>query len=66
MGKTSSAVKDRWNKKNYDTVLVRIPKGRKADLEEHTHAHGKTVNGLINALIRAELGLTEDEWKKKG
>jgi hypothetical protein len=29
MGKTSSVVKDRYNKKAYDSLLTRIPKGTK-------------------------------------
>ena len=34
MGKTSSAVKNRYNAKAYDQLPVRVPKGRKATVEE--------------------------------
>lgn len=49
--------------KAYDRVSVTIPKGRKAALEAYAKGKGESVNGLINALLRAELGLSEAEWK---
>ena len=50
---------------NYDELKVRIPKGRKIDVEAHAKSKGESVNGLINALLRADMGLSEDEWKEK-
>ena len=49
---------------NYDEVKIRIPKGRKADLEEKAQKMGVSVNGLINSVIRDLLEMTEDEWRK--
>ena len=63
MGKTSSASKDKWNAKAYDQFVIRIPKGRKADIEAQASRKGESVNGLINRLICAELGISPDEWK---
>lgn len=65
MGKTSNAVKDRWNAKAYDQTLIRLPKGRKADADALAEARGLSFNGLINELLRAELGLSEEEYKKR-
>ena len=48
MGKTSSAVKDRYNAKAYDEIKVRVDKGRKAEIKTHAEAHGQSVNGCIN------------------
>ena len=31
MSKPTSAVKDRWNKANYDQLNIRLPKGKKAE-----------------------------------
>lgn len=64
MGKTSSAVKNRYNAKVYDQLPIRIPKGRKQAVEAFARARGESVNGYVNGLIRADLGLSEDEWKE--
>lgn len=48
-----------------DEIKVRIPKGRKATVEALAAESGQSVNGLINELLRAAAGLTEDEWKGK-
>ena len=63
MGRTSTTVKDRWNKNNYDDVRIRLPKGRRATVEAFARAHGESVNGMVNRLVWAEMGLSEDEWK---
>ena len=36
----------------------------KADIEAHARKKGVSVNGLINALLRADMGMAEDEWKR--
>ena len=51
-------------KNNYDSFLVRVPKGRKATIEELAKEKGESVNGMINRLLREEAGLTEEDWKK--
>lgn len=48
-----------------DEIKVRIPKGRKATVEALAAEREQSVNGLINELLRAAAGLTEDEWKGK-
>jgi len=47
MGKTSSKVKDRYNAKAYDTILTRLPKGQKAQIQAHAEAQGESVNGFV-------------------
>ena len=54
---------DKYVKNNYDSFLVRVPKGRKATIEECAKAQGESVNGLLNRLLRELVGLTEEEWK---
>ena len=61
--KTSTAVKRRYNEKAYDRLAITIPKGRKTSVEAYAQSKGLSVNGLINALLRENLKLTEDEWK---
>lgn len=51
MGKTSSAVKDRYNAKAYDEIKVRVDKGRKPVIQAHAEAQGESVNGFINRAI---------------
>ena len=63
MGKTSSAVKNRYNAKAYDQVPIRVPKGRKADIEAYAKEQGESVNGLVNGFFREVLGLSEEDWK---
>lgn len=64
MGKTSSVVKDRYNAKAYDEIKLRVPKGRKAAVEAHAKQKGESVNGLVNSLLRADMALSESDWKK--
>ena len=49
---------------NYDRINLTLPKGRKATIEARANEKGESVNGYINGLIRADVGLQEDEWKK--
>ena len=65
MGKTSNTVKDRWNRQNYEEVKVRLPRGRKADITAHAQSKGLSVNGLVGKLLRADLNMTEEEWRRK-
>ena len=53
----------KYMKENYDSFLVRVPKGRKMDIEAHAQSKGLSVNGLVNALLREDMKRSEDEWK---
>ena len=55
---------DKYVKNNYDSFLVRVPKGRKATIEELAIEKDESVNGMINRLLREEAGMTEEDWKK--
>ena len=52
-----------YNEKAYDRLAITIPKGQKQAVEAHAQGKGQSVNGYVNGLIRADMGLTEDEWK---
>lgn len=41
----------RYEAKAYDKVLVRFPKGRKAEIQSHAEARGESVNGFIGRAI---------------
>ena len=57
MGKTSNAVKDRYNAKAYDDIRVRVPKGQKERIQAYAESRGETVNGFINRLIAEAMGV---------
>lgn len=50
-GKNSYESIKRYEDKAYDKVLVRMPKGRKAEIQSHAEAQGQSVNGFINSAI---------------
>lgn len=45
----------KYEAKVYDKVLVRLPKGRKAEIE----ATGESINGFINRAVDDRLGATK-------
>ena len=57
MGKTSNAVKDRYNAKAYDDIRLRVPKGEKERIQAFAESNGETVNGFINRLIAEAMGV---------
>ena len=57
MGKTSNAVKDRYNAKAYDDIRLRVPKGQKEKIQAFSESNGETVNGFINRLISEAMGV---------
>ena len=60
MGKTSSAVKGRYNAKTYDEIKIRVPKGQKDLIQAHAEAQGESTNGFINRAISETM-----EWDGK-
>lgn len=48
----------------YDRLNIVIPKGLKEAVEAHAKSKGESVNSLVNALLRADMGLSEREWKQ--
>ena len=51
MGRTSSAVKDRYNAKAYDEIKVRVNKGKKDAIKAHADRQGESVNSFIGRAI---------------
>ena len=63
-GKKSTRYKNRYNAENYDSLRIVVPKGRKAEIKAYARAAGESINGLVNALLRAELGMSAEAWKR--
>ena len=55
MGKTSSAVKDRYNAKAYEEIKVRVFKGQKDKIKAHADSMGESVNSFIGRAIENQI-----------
>ena len=54
---------NKYIKGNYDRINLVVPEGGRAAIEAHAQSKGESVNGLLNGLVRAELGMSEEAWK---
>ena len=63
MGKTSSAVKNRYMKKAYDRINLTVPKGDKERIEAHAAGHGESVNAFIRRAITETIERDENGTK---
>lgn len=54
---------NKYNATAYDRLNIVIPKGQKQAVEAHAASKGESVNGLVNALLREDMGLSEGDWK---
>lgn len=64
MGKTSAAVKNRYNLKAYDRINLTVKKGQKAAIEAHAAERGESINGFINRAISE--AMERDSQKENG
>ena len=51
MGKTSSAVKNKYNAKAYDRINLTMPKGKKEVIQNHAEERAESTNAFINRAI---------------
>jgi hypothetical protein len=63
--KGSTEYKRAFSEKAYDRLAITVPKGRKAAVEAHAKAKGESVNGLVNTLLQADMGLTDEQWRER-
>lgn len=63
MGKTSAAVKNRYNEKTYDRINLTVPKGNKESIEAHAAGHGESVNAFIRRAITETMERDENGTK---
>ena len=54
-----------FNERAYARLAITIPIAQKQAVEAHAASKGVSVNGLVNALLRADMGLSEAQWKEK-
>ena len=46
----------RYQKKAYDTYLLRLYKGQKEQIQAYAESNGESLNGYINRLIAEDMG----------
>ena len=46
-------------------LAITVPKGLKAAIEAHAKQQGESINGLVNRLLRADMGVSAEEWKRE-
>lgn len=59
MGKTSSAVKDRYNAKAYDFIRVIVPKGKREAIAAEAKANGESMSAYICRAILVQMGAND-------
>ncbi|MEG2045099.1 MAG: ribbon-helix-helix domain-containing protein [Clostridia bacterium] len=55
MGKTSSASKNKFNKKTYDIVTVVVKKGNKEIIQKKAKQENKSTSEFIRDIIEKEI-----------
>lgn len=55
MGKTSAAVKNRYNAKAYDRIVLAVPKGKKEVWQAHAAKRGISLTKLITILVEKDI-----------
>lgn len=51
--------------RNYDRINLTIPKGQKEAVDAHAKSKGLSTNGLVNELLRIDMGISDADWKAK-
>ena len=55
VSKAQKAATAKYEAKVYDKVLVRLPRGKKSEIEEHIKSNGESLNGFISTAIDEKL-----------
>ena len=51
--------RDEYNKNKLDSILLRVPKGKKEIIKSYAESKGESVNGFINRIIDKEMELNK-------
>ncbi len=55
MNNGSQKAKDKYLKEKVDTFVLRVPKGEKEKIQNYAQSLGKSLNGYILDLIKADI-----------
>lgn len=64
VSKAQKAATAKYEAKVYDKVLVRLPRGKKSEIEAHIKPKGESLNGFISTAIDEKL--ERDKEKEAG
>ena len=56
---------DKYVKENYARLNIKVPRAQEASIKAHASSKGQSVNGLVNDLLRADMGISAANWKSK-
>lgn len=56
---------ERYNKKSYDEIKIRVKKGNKEIIQQHADSMNESTNAFINRAIEYSMKL-DNEGKNKG
>lgn len=56
---------DKYVKENYTKLNIKIPKAQGDNVKAYAKAKWKSVNAMVNELIRREMGVSVEDWKDK-
>jgi len=65
MNNGSQKAKDKYLKEKVDTFVLRVPKGEKELIQRYAQSQGKSLNGYILDLIRADVPNMSTAGEKK-
>lgn len=51
VSKAQQRAVDKYVKENYDRIEIKVPKGRKAEIQAHAEVQGESTTGFINRAI---------------
>ena len=54
-----------YNEKAYARLAITVPIAQAENIKAHAKAKDLSINGLVNELLRADMGLSVEEWKGK-
>lgn len=50
-GNAQTRAKNKYNAKNYDSLRIVVPKGKKDTIKAFADSKGKSINGFVNEAI---------------
>lgn len=62
MAKAATKAKRIYNDKMYSRLAISVPTAQKQAIEAHAKARGLSVNGLVNTLLRDDIGISAADW----
>lgn len=61
MAKAQTRASNKYQSKAYDRIALLVKKGDRELIKAHAESQGKSLNGYINDLIKADMGLAKDD-----